>query len=244
MKEKNRFSPMAFSVQEAASSIFTKLTSKLALSIITLFYKTTLAMKNLIVILFISCTTLLNAQDAQVEPINYGNRIQKGTILLTGSMGYNRISQGDESNSSFFVDIAGIYALSERVGVGIFTGYSSGGLGAFMFESFSVDDAFQVGPMLRVFGNTHWGWLQPFGELRVPLGFASTNLYDYTSIGANIRPGVTVFLSRTIALEASLGVLGYNSISRDGEDDNYDSFDFGFDMNNLRFGMVFLMGAR
>lgn len=201
-------------------------------------------MKNLIVLILTFATTLLHAQDAQIEPINYGNRIQKGTILLTGSIGYNQLSQGDNTNSAFFVDASVIFAVSEHVGFGLLTGYQTGDLIDIEGFGFSVDDAFQIGPVARVFGNTHWGWVQPFGEVSVPFGFGTFGNGDFTTFGVNLRPGISVFLSRSIALEASLGLLGFNSLTINDEEDSYDSIDFGFDLSDLRFGMVFLMGAR
>lgn len=65
---------------------------------------------------------------------------------------------------------------------------------------------------------------------------SKTNAY---SIG--IRPGITYFLNKKLALEANLGFLGYTRTNYDNNSykGNNSSFNFNFNPSNLMFGLSY-----
>lgn len=219
-------------------------------------------MKRIILLVFSICAGALCAQDSGGEmpasadtipaqlPINYGNRIQKGTVLLTGGLAYSNSEDFLRKVDDFSINGSALFAVSNRFALGPLFGFGTT-KSIFNNEFFGEGteyhfNYYSLGAQFRYFGNTYWGWLQPYGELFV--GYQSgknleTDANSFESFGVGLRPGLMIFLSRQIALDFSIGFLSYSNLSFPVGDD-ITSFGFGFEPRDLSFGLVFLFNAQ
>jgi len=217
-------------------------------------------MKNTFLIILIFCAALSSAQNISSGSIaqqdsslgeNSGNRIRKGTLLTNGNFQYRRLNSDLTKFSSAHIGVSALVALSPRFGIGFTAGYRSEDT---KFESGSLTvnstlDNVSIGPALRIFGNTYWGWLQPFGQMDIPIGFGKSGSGQgktkFSSFGVGIRPGLTAFISKRLALETSLGMIEYvSTMSSSGPLESQTSnFNMGLGFNNVQFGLVFLFNS-
>lgn len=219
-------------------------------------------MKRIILLVFSICAGALCAQDSSGEmpasadtipaqlPINYGNRIQKGTVLLSGGLAYSSMEEFIRIVDDFSINAGVQLAFSDRFAMGINAGFGTT-KSTFNNELFGSGTEYQfnyysLGAQFRYFGKMYWGWLQPYGELFV--GYQSgknleTEANSFESFGVGLSPGLMIFLSRQIALDFSVGFLSYSNLSFPVGDD-ITSFGFGFEPRDLSFGLVFLFNAQ
>lgn len=83
-----------------------------------------------------------------------------------------------------------------------------------------------------------------FGELGVNYGNTKVEQgpgeYKENGFGVQVAPGVSYFIANNFALEATFGVLGYNSVDPDVDGaEKTNSFRFGLDTRDIRLGLVY-----
>ena len=79
-----------------------------------------------------------------------------------------------------------------------------------------------------------------FGQLSVDYLSLNDKISDAkaTGFGVTIAPGISYFVSDNFALEATVGLLSYNSVKPDGGEST-NTFDTGLDFSNVSFGLVY-----
>jgi len=166
----------------------------------------------------------------------------KGDIFLTGSLSYGSESQGDDKESAFGFSPKAAYFVTENIAVGINLGYTTTKV-----EALNVDDIKTNMLEAGVFGRyylTPAKQFSVFGELgaNYATGNQDNGTVDVDTNGFNIgfAPGISYFVSDCIALEASFGVLSYETSELDVNGaESKDSFDFGLNLSDISFGMVY-----
>lgn len=164
----------------------------------------------------------------------------KGDLFFSGSIGYNSTKTGDVKTSEMtFAPIVG-YFITENIAIG----------GQLSFGRGTSEDELDNESKTTTFGINAIGryYLTPANRFSVygqaNIGFSSQKMdpdggEDIKSSGWNIGvgPGFSYFLSDRIAMEAGIGLLGYSSQKPD-EGDNTNTFEFGLDMANVNFGII------
>ena len=204
-------------------------------------------MKNIITLLF--AFIFVSGAWAQTEetPINYGNRITNGTVLLGGGFNFYNTSTSSNEDKGSFVSISFIGALSERFGIGVGIGYSSTNTKFGIDTGYEQEDKiniFTIAPAFTTFGKVHFGWLQPMVTIAAPIDFAKNSKDErITRFGGTLSAGLNIYISKKLALNGSLGFLSYSSAKVKDSDTSYDEFNFGFSASQLNLGLIFVLGG-
>ena len=185
-----------------------------------------------------------NAQDSSAS----GEGFSKGNVMLSGSVGVNSEKTGEDKASGFnFSPRAGFF-VTDNIAVGVALGFSS----TKQEDSSPIEDKktdFSAG----VFGRYYFtpaSKFSVFGQLGVNMNSykneSTNNVSGLTlsskgsGFGVALAPGVSYFLSNHFALEATWGVLGFDSSKPDATGaDTTTNVDFGLDLNDLNFGLVY-----
>ena len=176
-----------------------------------------------------------NAQEATTTDGGFA----KGDLFLTGSFGISSEKTGDDKSNSFTVAPSLGYFVSENIAIGGRILYTSD-----KSESGNVDT--QDLTTLGIAGFARYYWTPAnkfsiFGEAEVSYASAENNLSNVkgNGFGLGIAPGVSYFLSSNFAIEATWGLVGYSTFEIDGAQDSTNTFDFGLDLTDLRFGLIY-----
>jgi len=197
------------------------------------------------VILSVAAVFAFGFANAQ-ETVSEG--FTNGDVFINGAVGFGSTKTGDFKTSNFVVAPKVGYFVTENIAVGVAVGYESSKLEL-------VDDVtnntFSVGAFGRYYF-TPASKFSIFGELGL-----NYNNYDNEfsldadgdlvavdskgdGFGVSIAPGVSYFIAKNFALEASFGILGYNSTKPDfAGAEKTNSFDFGLDTRDIRLGLVY-----
>lgn len=192
-------------------------------------------MKKLIIV-FLAClvgsTTLAQDKDH--------NGFMKGDRFASGLLGYKTSSDANKTKETEFRFSPRIgYFINDFVAVGGRLGYSYGKTKDASGVKTLENNSFTAG----VFGRYYLlpgSQFSVFGELG--LGFGSTkDMNDKWTHGVNamFAPGLSYFLGKYFALEASFGILSYNTVSPHGKPGSTHSFDVGIDLENINFGIIY-----
>ena len=194
--------------------------------------------------------TAVSAQTETSEKINYGNRITKGTVLLTGDINFSSTSNNFSGNSEFGINLRADLALSKRYALGLGVGYFTN---RYIIsknttsETEAQNDALSIVPAFTIFGNVLFGWLQPTAKLSIPISFGGGQEIpgqsdkQFTSYGGILSGGLNIYLTRKLALKASLGLISYSQTSYEDLDDTDNRFSIGLSPNRLNFGLLYLL---
>lgn len=210
-------------------------------------------MKKLLIITFLLTFGIIIGQEKEEKLI-----IQKGTWNFGGEFSIHFANseniqdakiENDRINFGFSPNFG--YTLENNLLIGLGLGYS------YLKDKNDYNDSdrydatsktYSVFPYIKKIipiGNKFAFFLQ--GEFRYSKYkndfVENTSLIQHRSgdtFFAGIRPGITYFLTKKIALEANIGSLGYSTSKYD---DNYpeegktNSFDFNLNSSNLNFGL-------
>lgn len=179
-----------------------------------------------------------NAQETTTE--NGG--FSKGDLFLSGSVGYGSDEDfnGDKTNE-FNVSPKAGYFVTNNIAVGLSLGYTNGKTEQ-DGEADTKTNEFNVGAFGRYYF-TPASQFSIFGELGVGYGTLKQEQGDaeakYNGFNVGLAPGVSYFISKNFALEATVGLLGYTSVKNDDTDAKADSFDLGLNLGDINFGIVY-----
>lgn len=166
----------------------------------------------------------------------------KGSMFLSGSVGFDSSKEGDLKENNFTFSPAFGYFVTENIAVGgrltLESGKIDNGVAESKTNSFGLD----------VFGRYYWtpaSKFSLFGELAAGFGTekiepagggeAKTNKF-----GVNAGIGVNYFLASNWALEAKWAALGYNSEKLDADGaEAKNTFGLGADLSKITLGLIY-----
>ncbi|WP_044398455.1 outer membrane beta-barrel protein [Lacinutrix sp. Hel_I_90] len=192
--------------------------------------------------------TSVNAQEAMST-----GGFNEGDVFISGAVGFGSSSQGDNSENTFTVSPKVGFFVNDNIAIGATVGYSSytdeyQTVNPVTFEDVTAEDKFSVFSA-GVFGRYYFtpgSQFSFFGELAA--GITSTTEddafveEDFKSNGvtAAFAPGISYFVSDNFAIEAAVGVLGYNTNKADVDGaEARNDFNIGADFSNISFGVVY-----
>jgi opacity protein-like surface antigen len=187
-----------------------------------------------------------NAQDSSAS----GSGFSKGNLFISGSVGVTSEKTGDVKSTGFNFSPKAGYFVSNNIAVGVALGFDStkddNGVNTIV-----KDNNFSVGAFGRYYF-TPSSQFSVFGQLGFDVNSTKSttdvtvaNVTTSTESKANgfgvaLAPGVSYFLSNHFAIEASWGVLNFNSNKPDvANADTTTNVDFGLNLNDLNFGLVY-----
>lgn len=172
----------------------------------------------------------------------------KGDVFITGAVGYANQERGTEEGNRFTIAPSVGFFVSPNFALGARVGYVNekfSGNDTEIFEN--KTETFTVGAFGRYFW-TPVNRFSLFGEVNASYGnIKYTNTYDNVSFDSKadgfemgIAPGINYFITKNFALEATWGVLSYNSIKPDADGaEATENFNVGLDLNDLSLGLVY-----
>lgn len=193
--------------------------------------------------------TIAIAQESTSE----GRGFAKGDAFISGAVGFGKTTTGDVSQSQFTIAPRVGFFVSDNIALGLELGYVSttsdvGEYDPFLGEySYEVkNNTFAIGGFARYY-STPANDFSFFGQLSV--AYASSkrevSLPGTTADKANgfnigLAPGISYFISDNFALEATIGLLSYNTAKPDYEGaESTDTFNIGLNLNNINIGATY-----
>ncbi|TYB72615.1 porin family protein [Bizionia gelidisalsuginis] len=185
-----------------------------------------------------------NTASAQDEEGTKG--FAKGDVFMSGSVGFESDSQGDTSLKGFTVAPRAAYFISDNIALGAKLGYTSS---KEEDEGFATTQETEVTAIeAGVFGRYYFTPASQFsiftelGAGYVHSKYEETGDPEIKADGFNVAfaPGVSYFISNNFALEASYGLISYNSdkVDVDGAESR-DRFNAGLDLGDINLGLVY-----
>ncbi len=167
-------------------------------------------------------------------------QLQEGSILATGGLNFTSTSGDDASSSSFGISLAGGYFIQDNFVVGLSLAYGSGSLG--FNDDFGMDDmstdAFGIGAFARYYipytdKFSFFGQAGLSGVFSSPGENVSSNIFSF-----ELAPGFAYFFTDRIALDFSVGLIGFSSqvVSIGDNSASTNTINFGADLLSPRLG--------
>lgn len=171
---------------------------------------------------------------------------KKGDAFISGAVGFGSTKTGDFKTSEFEIAPSAGYFVTENIAVGVSVGYLSSKIDAGTADV--KNSTFSVGAFGRYYF-TPASKFSIFGQLGVNY-LSYDNEFDPETqtvgefkgngFGVKVAPGVSYFLAKNFAIEASFGVLGFETTKPDADGaEKTNSFDFGLDMRDIKLGLVY-----
>lgn len=169
----------------------------------------------------------------------------KGDVFISGAIGVSSMKTGDEKESELNITPKVGYFATDNIAVGATIGYMSQ-KETNAFGDDQETSALGFGVFGRYYG-TPASDFSFFGELGINYANAKFDdgidgTADGKSNGFNIgvAPGVSYFISKHFAFEASIGVLSYGSFKPDADGaEATNSFELGLGLDDLTVGLVY-----
>ena len=189
--------------------------------------------------------------NAQEEKSNGG--FSKGDIFISGSVGYTTEKQEDLKVNSYVVAPKVGYFINENIALGLGLGLGNGKV-EFDGETAAENKTVEFSAYGRYYLKT--SKFAPFAELNVNYGTTSSEFVgtlsggdlapafgsgnDINTFSINIAPGFNYFVSEKLALETSVGLLGYSSSKEDVDGaEAINKFELGLDFASINFGVLY-----
>ncbi|HET8808649.1 MAG TPA: porin family protein [Flavobacteriaceae bacterium] len=188
--------------------------------------------------LLIAAIAVFGFTSANAQETSNGGFAQ-GDLFISGAVGFGSQKTGDAKTNSFEIAPRLGYFVSENIAVGIALGYQNS-----KSEDALGNETEDISTLaLGAFGRYYFmpaNQFSLFGQLGVEYLSTEYNIADVkvSGFGASLAPGISYFVSNNFALEATFGILGYSTVEPDGGEST-DTFQFGVDMNDINFGIVY-----
>lgn len=177
-----------------------------------------------------------------------GEGFSKGNVFVSGSVGFGTESTGDEKMNEFNFSPKGAYFVTDNIAVGLALGLSST-----KTEDASPVEETNTKFSAGVFGRYYFtpaSKFSIFGQLGVNMNSYKDETKNTASgvtvstegngFDVMLSPGVSYFLSKHFAMEASVGALGYETTKPDAAGaDSTDNFGFKINLSSINFGLVY-----
>lgn len=192
--------------------------------------------------------TSVNAQ----EQTTVGGYNQ-GDIFISGSVGFGSTSQGDVKSNEFGFSPKVGFFVSDNFAIGATLGYTSQtnerpAINPTTLEPVDAEDkttAFSAGVFGRYYV-TPVNQFSFFAELSASFVAAKNEIAfvdedaKFDGLNFEFAPGISYFVSDCLTLEASYGIIGYNTYKADTEGaEATNTFNVGLDFSNINFGIAY-----
>ncbi len=165
----------------------------------------------------------------------------RGEGFVTGTFGLESSKTGESKTTAFEVAPSVGFFVSPNIAVGGRVGFSS------LKEEEGSDELTTSGFSAGIFGRYYFtpaSKFSLFGELAVEYATANVDNgfdeIDVNGFGVQLAPAVSYFLNKNFAIEASWGVLNYNTAKPDFDGaESTDQFRFGLNLRDINFGIVY-----
>ncbi len=171
----------------------------------------------------------------------------EGDVFLTGSVGFGSEKTGDAKTSQFNISPKAGYFVTSNIAIGVQLGYTSA-----TETEVDIDGTYDVDTNTVEAGAFGRYYFTPardfsfFGQLSVGYTSSKTEVegqdgeYKENGFNLGLAPGISYFVSEHIALEATFGLLGYNTAKPDVDGaESTDTFNIGANFNDINFGIVY-----
>lgn len=210
-------------------------------------FKITLINLKMKKILLSAAAVIAFAFNAQAQETTGVTGFSEGDVFMTGSVGFGTTKNGDNKTDQFNISPKAGYFVTSNIAIGAQIGYISQTQTVDAeFGQVDVDtNSFTVGAFGRYYFTPARNF-SFFGQLGVDYVTSKTETEGVPGESKNngfnvgLAPGVSYFVSEHIAFEATFGFLGYNTSKPDVDGaESTDSFNIGFDLTNINFGIVY-----
>lgn len=193
-----------------------------------------------IILSLIAVLTLsfVNAQEEKSSRIGF----QKTNKFISGAIGFSTTSYPDDrKENSFTVAPRFGYFISDFVALGAKAGYSFEKRKNPNGDKVYDNQSFTLGVFGRYYllpGNR----FSVFGEVGLGFGTIKNTVTDdrYNGVNANFNPGLSYFISESFALEATFGLIQYDSVKQDINDaDAQEAFEVGLDLSRINLALIY-----
>ena len=180
--------------------------------------------------------------NAQEDKTTENGGVAKGDMMISGAFGISSTSTGDVKENTFTIAPRFSYFVSDNIAVGAKIGFTST-----KEDDGSADDFKTTDLSFGAFARYYCSPATKF-SLFAELGADFTSYKweqgsadgDSAGFGLGIAPGVSYFLSDAFVIEASWGLLGYNTNDNGGNGaDSTDKFELGLDTRDLTIGFAY-----
>lgn len=195
-------------------------------------------MKKLLLVGALALFAAVNAQETSTEGF------AKGSTFITGAVGFGTASEGNVTANVFTIAPSVGYFVTPNIALGAKVGFTNATADNDIVKEES--NLFTAG----VFGRYYWmpaSKFSIFAELGADYrnssfdsGVAGSSKAKSNGFGVAVAPGINYFVSSNFALEAKVGVAGYNSDKPDfAGAESQDNFNIGLDLNDVTLGLVY-----
>ncbi len=183
-------------------------------------------------------------------------QVQKGNFLVGGTLGVNSTtekvdgSDNKETSTTFTISPKAGYALSDKWMVGVFVGSSFGTNKDKVGEVTTKSKHTMIAPGIFVRNYCQIADSKVFfmSEANVSYGFGNdkagdVKTYKYSTISANVVPGISYLVGKRLMLEGQFGGLGYRNETKTTEatDAKLKTSEFAFNFTKeFTVGVAFL----
>lgn len=190
-------------------------------------------------LLFTAAIAVLGFTSVNAQEDTTVGGFEKGDVFISGTVGFSNSSFGDNSSDFFTIAPKAGYFVSENIAAGLKVGYESDSA-----DNGSTDTRDQSEFSVGVFGRYYFAPASQFSlftELGVDYKSGDDKLTDvgYDGFDIAFAPGISYFVSKNFAIEATVGALSYETQEYDGASDSQDDFNVGLNFDDIRLGVVY-----
>ncbi|MFD1601818.1 outer membrane beta-barrel protein [Flavobacterium artemisiae] len=159
----------------------------------------------------------------------------KGDAFISGAFNVGSQKTGDAKANEFTIEPKVGYFVSENIAIGAKLGFGSNKIGEDKTNSFTAG----------AFGRYYFTPASQFSVYgQAGLDFTNSKIkpgdYKENEVGANVGLGLSYFLSKHFAIEATWLGLGYSVNNNGGHGaEKSNNFNFGTDLRAVNFGVVY-----
>lgn len=204
-------------------------------------------MKKIIVLAFIVFgITTLRAQEKTNNKVS-GDGFTYADIFVSGAISFGSVTNGFTNTNTFTFSPKAGYFVNDNIAVGLDFSYESEKTEQDILFTNAINKIKERGITAGLFGRYY---INPeskfsiFGELG--LGFNNTKRvgsnqdFDRNGLRFVFTTGINYFVSNHFALEASVGLIQYDTFKfDDGNSESIDAFFIGLDLTNINLGVVY-----
>ena len=197
-------------------------------------------MKKLLFFFVLITTTISYAQEK-----NEKFKIEKDSWTYSGQLSFSGFKNENTNEIGADLNAQIGYSINDNLVIGI-------GLGANRSRVPLLDNAIQANRNEN--GISAFAFIKKYIPISDKLAFSlqgemkysylegldnnSVSIFDKDRYSIGIRPGLTYFLSKNVALTTNFGFLGYALTNERGSNEKTHSYGFNFDATNISFGLL------